>query len=56
MAAVTFDQQMTYNQTPAAAHWNPDISPPILGFDPALVQDPFDPFSFNTDAFFESDI
>lgn len=46
---VTSDQQRAYQSTPAVAHWQPHIQPPILGFDPSTIQDDFDPFSFELD-------
>lgn len=47
--AVTQDQQRAYENTPATAHWHPAIQPPILGIDPNIIQDEFDPFSFEID-------
>ena len=43
--AVTADQQQAYERTPFALHFHPQIQPPILGFDPNIIQDDFDPFS-----------
>lgn len=43
--AITADQQQAYERTPFALHFHPDIQPPVLGFDPNIVQDDFDPFS-----------
>ncbi|ETN43367.1 uncharacterized protein HMPREF1541_02526 [Cyphellophora europaea CBS 101466] len=43
---VTADQQRAYERTPFALHFHPEIQPPVLGFDPNMIQDEFDPFSF----------
>ena len=43
--AVTADQQRAYERTPFFLHFHPEIQPPVLGFDPNMVQDEFDPFS-----------
>lgn len=43
--AITADQQRAYEQTPFSLHFHPDIQPPVLGFDPNMIQDEFDPFS-----------
>jgi hypothetical protein len=45
--AVTADQQQAFARTAAALHFHPDISPPILGFDPRVIQDDFDPFNLD---------
>ena len=42
---VTTDQQRAYDRTPFALHFHPEIQPPVLGFDPNMIQDEFDPFS-----------
>ncbi|OAG34384.1 hypothetical protein AYO21_11470 [Fonsecaea monophora] len=53
--AVTADQQSAYARTNgaglAALHFHPQISPPILGFDPRIVQDDFDPFNLDVFGF-----
>lgn len=43
---VTADQQRAYERTPFALHFHPEIQPPVLGFDPNMIQDEFDPFTF----------
>lgn len=48
MNEVTLDQQLAMQSTPGFAHWHPEIQPPILGFDPSMLQDDFDPFSFES--------
>ncbi|OQV10182.1 hypothetical protein CLAIMM_14217 [Cladophialophora immunda] len=53
--AVNADQQAAYARTngpsQAALHFHPQISPPILGFDPRVIQDDFDPFNLDLFAF-----
>ncbi|KIW87205.1 uncharacterized protein Z519_12107 [Cladophialophora bantiana CBS 173.52] len=48
---VIADQQSAYGRTngpsQAGLHFHPSISPPILGFDPRVIQDDFDPFNLN---------
>ena len=46
---VTIDQQRAYERTPFALHFHPRIQPPVLGFDPNMIQDDFDPFTLNAD-------
>ncbi|EXJ54290.1 hypothetical protein A1O7_09628 [Cladophialophora yegresii CBS 114405] len=45
--AVTTDQQHAFESNAAALHFHPNISPPILGFDPRVIQDDFDPFNLD---------
>lgn len=47
VAAVTADQQEAFDNHALALHFHPDISPPILGFDPRIIQDDFDPFDLD---------
>ena len=46
---ITVDQQRAYERTPFALHFHPQIQPPVLGFDPNIIQDDFDPFTLNAD-------
>ena len=48
---VTADQQQAFDQMPMPFHFHPGIQPPVLGFDPNMIQDDFDPFSFNVDEY-----
>ena len=50
ISAVTADQQQAYERTPFALHFNPQIQPPILGFEPNIIQDDFNPFSLYVEA------
>ena len=45
--AVTADQQAAFERHPEAVHFHPNISPPVLGFDPRVIQDDFDPFDLD---------
>jgi hypothetical protein len=47
IGVVTADQQAAYDRYPEALHFHPGISPPILGFDPRVIQDDFDPFDLD---------
>ena len=49
IAAVSADQRHAYDRAPFASHFHPDVQPPILGFDPNLIQDDFDPFKLLRD-------
>jgi len=42
---VIVDQQQAYDRYPFAVHFHPS-APTVIGFDPHMVQDDFDPFSF----------
>lgn len=44
--AVTADQQAAYDQLEFGFHFHPDMQP-VLGFDPRIVQDDFDPFDLS---------
>ena len=48
---VTEDQQRALenfpSQYPFTLHFHPDIEQPALAFDPAMVQDDFDPFDIS---------
>ncbi len=48
VAAVTADQQTAFdNIDTLALHFHPAIQPPVLGFDPRVIQDDFDPFDLD---------
>ncbi|KAK6371725.1 hypothetical protein LTS17_008548 [Exophiala oligosperma] len=47
IATVTADQQAAFENNELALHFHPGIQPPILGFDPRIVQDDFDPFDLD---------
>ncbi|KAK7897056.1 hypothetical protein LTR67_004944 [Exophiala xenobiotica] len=48
VAAVTADQQTAFdNIDTLALHFHPGVQPPILGFDPRVIQDDFDPFDLD---------
>ncbi|KAI1612724.1 mating-type protein MAT alpha 1-domain-containing protein [Exophiala viscosa] len=47
VAAVTAEQQDAFESNSLALHFHPDVSPPILGFDPRVIQDDFDPFNLD---------
>jgi hypothetical protein len=49
IGAVMADQQQAYERAPLAMHFNPQVQPPVLGFDPNNIQDDFDPFSLYVD-------
>lgn len=51
--AVTDDQQAAYEHHALALHFHPTISPPILGFDPRIIQDDFDPFNLDLSAYID---
>ncbi|RMD44179.1 hypothetical protein DV735_g1008, partial [Chaetothyriales sp. CBS 134920] len=55
---VTADQQHAFAQVPFAMHFHPQVQPPVLGFDPGMIQDDFDPFSLDAhlDAQLEAEI
>ncbi|KAL2433875.1 hypothetical protein ABEF95_011682 [Exophiala dermatitidis] len=44
---VTADQQAAFERNPLALHFHPGVQPPILGFDPRIIQDDFDPFDLD---------
>ncbi|EXJ81902.1 hypothetical protein A1O1_07969 [Capronia coronata CBS 617.96] len=44
---VTADQQAAFESNALALHFHPRIQPPILGFDPRVIQDDFDPFDLD---------
>lgn len=44
---VTADQQHAFEQLPMPIHFHPGIQPPVLGFDPNMIQDDFDPYTFD---------
>ena len=50
MEAVTADQQAAYERLEFGFHFHPDM-PPVLGFDPRIVQDDFDPFDLDLSSF-----
>jgi hypothetical protein len=52
---VTADQQQAFDQMPMAMHFHPGIQPPVLGFDPNMIQDDFDPYSFDADQYLNFD-
>ena len=52
---VTADQQQAFDRMPMPLHIHPDIQPPVLGFDPNMIQDNFDPYSFNPDQYLNFD-
>ncbi|KAL6241329.1 hypothetical protein RBB50_011802 [Rhinocladiella similis] len=47
IAAITADQQAAFEDNDLALHFHPRIQPPILGFDPRIIQDDFDPFDLD---------
>lgn len=47
VADVTAEQQDAFEANTLALHFHPDVSPPILGFDPRVIQDDFDPFNLD---------
>ncbi|KIV83119.1 hypothetical protein PV11_05172 [Exophiala sideris] len=47
VASVTAEQQDAFDSNALALHFHPDVSPPILGFDPRVIQDDFDPFNLD---------
>ncbi|KIW14260.1 hypothetical protein PV08_07042 [Exophiala spinifera] len=47
IAAITADQQAAFEDNDLVLHFQPGIEPPILGFDPRVVQDDFDPFDLD---------
>lgn len=53
--AVTADQQQAYARYDQAVHFHPNISPPILGFDPRIIQDDFDPFNLDLSSIIDFD-
>jgi hypothetical protein len=51
IGAVTRDQQAAFDNTDLALHFHPDVLPPILGFDPRVIQNDFDPFDLDLSQF-----
>ncbi|EXJ82279.1 hypothetical protein A1O3_06092 [Capronia epimyces CBS 606.96] len=47
---ITTDQQAAFDGYALALHFHPNIQPPILGFDPRIIQDDFDPFDLDLSA------
>ncbi|KAK5053166.1 hypothetical protein LTR84_002140 [Exophiala bonariae] len=52
--AVTADQQATYEQLEIGYHFHPRMAP-VLGFDPRIVQDDFDPFDLDLSGYIDFD-
>lgn len=45
IAEVTADQQAAFDGNTISSHFHPNVQPPVLGFDPSIIQGEFDPFS-----------
>ena len=52
--AVTADQQAAYERLEIGFHFHPAM-PQILGFDPRIIQDEFDPFNLDLNAYIDLD-
>ncbi|KIV97489.1 hypothetical protein PV10_01239 [Exophiala mesophila] len=52
IGAVTADQQAAYDQLEFGYHFHPDMEP-VLGFDPRIIQDDFDPFDLDVSELFD---
>jgi hypothetical protein len=48
---VTAAQQKAFEQVPMPMHSHPAIQTPVLEFDPNMIQDDFDPYSFDIDQY-----